>query len=77
METALKKKGKPFGFYVCALGFWPIAVFFAQKVYPTIYDFLATKDFTMGYGSCGAIVIVFGAILWAFSKKLDEWSEEE
>ena len=59
------------------LGFWPIAVFFAQKVYPVIYNFLSTKDFTMGYGACGIIVIVFGAILWAFSQKLDDWSEEE
>ena len=59
------------------LGFWPIAVFFAQKIYPAIYDFLATKDFTAGYGTCGVIVIIFGAILWAFSQKLDDWSEEE
>lgn len=59
------------------LGFWPIAVYLAQMVYPKLYAYLTTVDFSMGYGICGAIVVVFGLILIGFSKKLDAWSNEE
>lgn len=59
------------------LGFWPIAVFLSQQVYPKLYAFLNTMDFTKGYGGCAAVVIVFGAILWGFSNKLESWSTEE
>lgn len=59
------------------LGFWPIAVFFAQKIYPKVYAWLGTMDFAKGYGGCAAVVIIFGAILWAFSNKLESWSTEE
>ncbi|MDO4383277.1 MAG: peptide MFS transporter [Eubacteriales bacterium] len=59
------------------LGFWPIAVFFAQKLYPKLYDFLNTMSFAKGYGVCAAVVIIFGVILWAFSNKLESWSTEE
>ena len=57
------------------LGFWPIAVFFAQLIYPKIYAFLETNDpsrFQMGYGVLGAIVIVLGLALWIGSKTLDK-----
>ena len=59
------------------LGFWPIAVFFAQKLYPALYAFLETKNFAAGYGACAAVVIIFGLILWACSNKLEAWSSEE
>lgn len=59
------------------LGFWPIAVFFAQKLYPSLYAFLGTKSFAAGYGACAAVVIIFGLILWACSNKLEAWSSEE
>jgi POT family proton-dependent oligopeptide transporter len=58
------------------LGFWPIAVFFAQIIYPKLYAFLLTKPFTAGYGACGIIVIIFGVILWALAPKLDSWADE-
>lgn len=54
------------------LGFWPIAVFFAQIIYPPLYDYLLTIPFQIGYGILGIIVVVLGLILWACSKKLDE-----
>lgn len=54
------------------LGFWPIAVFFAQLIYPPLYDYLLTVPFQIGYGILGIIVVLLGLILWACSKKLDE-----
>lgn len=54
------------------LGFWPIAVFFAQIIYPPLYDYLLTVPFQIGYGILGIIVVLLGLILWACSKKLDE-----
>lgn len=59
------------------LGFWPIAVFLAQQVYPTVYAFLKTVPFVKGYGILAAIVIVIGVLLWAFSGKLDELEKED
>ncbi|MCI8885583.1 MAG: peptide MFS transporter [Dorea sp.] len=59
------------------LGFWPIAVFLAQQIYPKVYSWLATLPFQPGYGAVGAIVIVFGLILWACSGKLDALEKEE
>lgn len=54
------------------LGFWPIAVFFAQMIYPPLYAYLQTVPFQLGYGILGLAVVVLGVILWACSKKLDE-----
>lgn len=54
------------------LGFWPIAVFLAQQVYPAVYAYLKTLPFTTGYGGLAIIVIALGVILWAFSGKLDK-----
>jgi len=54
------------------LGFWPIAVFLAQQIYPRVYAYLNTVAFAKGYGITGAIVIAFGVIMWIFSGKLDE-----
>lgn len=54
------------------LGFWPIAVFFAQMIYPPLYKFLKTVPFQLGYGVLAAVVIILGFILWAFSGKLDK-----
>ena len=59
------------------LGFWPIAVFLAQKIYPSLYAWLKTLDFTMGYGGLAAVIIVLGILLWAFSGKLDEMEKAE
>ena len=59
------------------LGFWPIAVFLAQKIYPSLNAWLKTLDFTMGYGGLAAVIIVLGLILWAFSGKLDEMEKAE
>ncbi|HHW94995.1 MAG TPA: peptide MFS transporter [Mogibacterium sp.] len=59
------------------LGFWPIAVFFAQLLYPAVYAWTKTQTFTFGYGLLAGIVIVFGAVLWVISGKLDAWAEEE
>ena len=59
------------------LGVWPIAVFLAQQLYPRLYAFLSTMDFTKGYGGCAVVVIVFGAILWGFSNKLESWGTSE
>ena len=56
------------------LGFWPVAVFFATLIYPSVYAVLKTSDptrFQMGYGILAAIVIVLGLILWFSSRKLD------
>jgi proton-dependent oligopeptide transporter, POT family len=58
------------------LGFWPFAVFISQKVYPTVYAWLNTMDFKVGYGGCAAVVIVFGLILWAVAPKLEAWGTE-
>lgn len=59
------------------LGFWPIAVFIAQQIYPPVYDWLGTLDFNKGYGGVGIVVIVLGIILWALSGKLDEMEKAE
>ena len=59
------------------LGIWPIAVFFSQFIYPKIYAWSLTQNFGFAYGLLGAIVIVFGVILWAISGKLDSWADEE
>ncbi|MCI9489268.1 peptide MFS transporter [Lachnospiraceae bacterium 48-42] len=58
------------------LGFWPIAVFLAQQIYPKVYSWLATLPFQSGYGAVGVVVIVFGVILWACSGKLDALEKE-
>ena len=59
------------------LGFWPIAVFFSNKIYPPVYDYLKTVNFAVGYGALAAIVIVFGVVLWAISGKLEKMETEE
>lgn len=46
------------------LGFWPIAVFIAQYIYPSLYAWLKTINFTVGYGGLAAVIIVLGIILW-------------
>lgn len=59
------------------LGFWPIAVFIAQQVYPKVYGWLKTLQFAKGYGGLAVVVIVLGLILWIFSGKLDKLEEAE
>lgn len=59
------------------LGFWPIAVFFATSIYPSLYGFLKTVPFQAGYGTVAIVVIVLGTILWLMSGKLDKLSEAE
>lgn len=59
------------------LGFWPIAVFLAQKVYPSVYSWLKTLPFASGYGGLAAVVIILGVLLWAFSGKLDKLEAED
>lgn len=59
------------------LGFWPIAVFIAQQVYPKVYAWLKTIEFTKGYGGLAIVVIALGLILWIFSGKLDKLEEAE
>jgi POT family proton-dependent oligopeptide transporter len=62
------------------LGFWTIAVFFSQMIYPVIYALLETDvpgDFQMGYGVLAAVVIVLGLILWFGSKSLDKLETAE
>lgn len=56
------------------LGFWPVAVFFSTMIYPKIYSLIETNNpilFQRNYGIVGAVVILFGIILWFGSKKLD------
>lgn len=70
----------PAKFMGMLLGFWTIAVFFSQMIYPIIYGMLETDvpgDFQMGYGILGAIVIVLGLILWVGSKTLDKLETAE
>lgn len=57
------------------LGFWPIAVFFANSLYPLLYGYLKTIPFAVGYGTLAAVVIILGIILWVFSGKLDNLSK--
>lgn len=59
------------------LGFWPIAVFIAQYIYPSLYAWLKTINFTVGYGGLAAVIIVLGVILWLCSGKLDEMEKAE
>lgn len=59
------------------LGVWPIAVFFANKMWPVLYAFLETKPFAPAYGIVGAIVVACGLVLWALSKNLDGLTKEE
>lgn len=59
------------------LGFWPIAVFIAQYIYPSLYAWLKTINFTVGYGGLAAVIIVLGIILWLCSGKLDEMEKVE
>ncbi len=54
------------------LGFWPIAVFLAQRLYPALYAYLKTLEFNKGYGGVGVIVVVFGLILFFASSKLEK-----
>lgn len=54
------------------LGFWPIAVFFANQIYPPLYKLLQMQNFKVGYGALAAIVIFFGLILWMMSKPLEK-----
>ena len=70
----------PAKFMGMLLGFWTIAVFFSQLLYPIIYARLETDvpgDFQMGYGVLGAIVIVLGLVLWIGSKTLDKLETAE
>ena len=59
------------------LGFWPIAVFIAQYIYPSLYAWLKTLNFTVGYGGLAAVIIALGVILWLCSGKLDEMEKAE
>lgn len=59
------------------LGFWPIAVFIAQYIYPSLYAWLKTINFTIGYGGLAAVIIALGVILWLCSGKLDEMEKAE
>lgn len=59
------------------LGFWPIAVFIAQYIYPSLYAWLKTINFTVGYGGLAAVIIALGVILWLCSGKLDEMEKAE
>lgn len=59
------------------LGFWPIAVFIAQYIYPSLYAWLKTINFTVGYGGLAAVIIILGVILWLCSGKLDEMEKAE
>lgn len=59
------------------LGFWPIAVFIAQAIYPKLYAWLKTIDFTVGYGVLAVVIIILGIILWVCSGKLDAMEKAE
>lgn len=59
------------------LGFWPIAVFIAQQIYPKLYAWLKTLEFSVGYGGLAAVIIILGVILWLFSGKLDAMEKAE
>lgn len=59
------------------LGFWPIAVFVAQQIYPRVYSALKSFSFVSGYGVLGLIIILLGVILWIFSGKLDKLEQAE
>ena len=59
------------------LGFWPIAVFIAQYIYPSLYAWLKTLNFTVGYGGLAVVIIALGVILWLCSGKLDEMEKAE
>ena len=59
------------------LGFWTIAVFLAQYIYPSLYAWLKTINFTVGYGGLAVVIIAIGVILWLCSGKLDEMERAE
>ena len=62
------------------LGFWPVAVFFSNMIYPKVYALLETSDparFQMGYGILAVIVIGLGLILWFGSKTLDRLEQDD
>lgn len=59
------------------LGLWPLAVFFATKIYPTLFNFLsAQENFALAYGIVGAFVVACGVVLWVMSKGLDNLTNE-
>ncbi len=59
------------------LGLWPIAVFFANQIYPPIFSYLSTIDFTVGYSTVAAVVGACGIILWFMSGTLDKLEKGE
>ena len=63
------------------LGFWPIAVFIATLIYPSLYGALDAGSragkFNLYYGIIAAVVIVCAVLLYAFSGKLDKLADEK
>ncbi len=59
------------------LGLWPIAVFFANQIWPPIYNFLGTVDFTIGYSAVAGVVALCGVVLWLMSGTLDKLEKGE
>ena len=61
--------------------FWPIAVFIATLIYPSLYGALDAGSragkFNLYYGIIAAVVIVCAVLLYAFSGKLDKLADEK
>jgi dipeptide/tripeptide permease len=59
------------------LGFWPVAVFIAQQLYPRVFAVLQAGPFVKGYGITAAITIIVGVLMCIFSGKLDNMEKTE
>lgn len=60
------------------LGVWPLAVYFANMIYPPIYEALeGMNNFNVAYSGAAAVVIVCGVILVMLSGKLDKLEKAE
>ncbi len=59
------------------LGLWPIAVFFANQIWPPIFNYLSANDFTVGYSVVAGVVGLCGIVLWFMSGTLDRLEKSE
>ncbi|MFI3207738.1 MAG: MFS transporter [Eubacteriales bacterium] len=60
------------------LGVWPLAVMFANMIWPPVYAALQGMDnFTVAYGGAAAVVIICGIVLIALSGKLGALEDAE
>lgn len=70
-------KMAPAKFMGLLLGVWPVAVYFANQLYPPIYAWATTQTFTTGFGTVAAVVAGCGIVLWLLSGTLDKLESAE